>query len=181
MTKAITPVRAALQKESALHSAVASGLDAIKRAHKDYIEDTLRSQFADSLALDEAVHAGHEQENRWDYLLGHKPSQQVVGLEPHSARTDQVSTVIKKRTAALRQLQSYLTPGTRIAAWYWVASGSVDFLALEKTSLQLDQAGITFVGKRLGSKHLQRLQPKTPGASHQEKRPKRRAQKIKGP
>ena len=174
MTKPMTPVRAALRKESALHGAVATGLGAIEHAHKDYIEDTLRSQFADSLALDEALHAGHEQENRWDYLLGHKPSQQVVGLEPHSARTDQVRTVIKKRTAALRQLQDHLTPGTRIAAWYWVASGTVDFLAIEKTTLQLDQAGITFVGTALRSKFMKNLPLNAKAASRQVRRPKRK-------
>ena len=180
MTKAMTPVRAALQQESALHSAVANGLDAIERAHKDYIEDALRSQFADSLALDDALHAGHEQENRWDYLLGHKPSQQVVGLEPHSAHSDQISTVIKKRTAALRQLQDHLASGMRVAAWYWVASGKVDFQPLEKVTLRLAQEGITFVGTRLRSKHVQSLPAKAPSPSQKKRSKPRRAHKAKG-
>jgi hypothetical protein len=173
MTKTLTPVRAALRKESALHSTVENGLGALKKVDKDSIEDTLRSQFADSLALDEALRAGHGQESRWDYLLGHKPSQQVVGLEPHSAHSDQISTVIKKRRAAVRQLQDHLESGMRIAAWYWVASGKVDFQPLEKATLRLAQEGITFVGTRLRSKDLPSLPLKTDTASRKAQRPKR--------
>lgn len=76
------------------------GLGAIKVAHRGYFEIAVRPAFADSLDLDEALKQGHEQENRWDYLLGHSPSGDVVAVEPHSAKPDEITTVIKKRSAA---------------------------------------------------------------------------------
>jgi len=114
----------------------------------------VRAAFGDSLALDDAMLAGHEQENRWDYLLGHTSSGAVVGLEPHSAKQDQVSTVVNKRKAAKDQLQDHLRPGQTVSRWYWVASGDVFFADTDRVRFQLDQNGIEFVGKRLLLKHL---------------------------
>jgi hypothetical protein len=151
---AATPVRAALSPASSLQARVEDGLGAMENDHHGYIEKSLRAEFADSLNLDEAMGAGHAQENRWDYLLGHGPTTAVVALEPHSARQDEVSTVIAKRTAARDQLRPHLKPNARIAAWLWVASGRVHFADTEKARLRLDQNGIQFVGKRLLRKHL---------------------------
>jgi hypothetical protein len=100
------------------------------------------------------MRAGHHQENRWDYLIGHAPSTLVVGLEPHSAKRDQISTVIAKRKAAVDQLRSHLKSDARIAAWLWVASGKVHFVDTEKARRRLDQNGIRFVGTKVLRKHL---------------------------
>lgn len=120
----------------------------------------MRAAFGDSLALDDAMLAGHEQENRWDYLLGHTASGAVVGLEPHSAKQDQISTVVNKRRAAKEQLEDHLRPGQMVSRWYWVASGDVHFADTERLRFQLDQNGIEFIGKRLLPKHL----PTSPSA-----------------
>lgn len=85
----------------------------------------LSRAFADSLDLDAALAAVHPNAHRWDYLLGHKPSGQLIGVEPHSAKEDEVGAVIKKRKAALEQLRLHLKDGTRVAAWLWVASRKV--------------------------------------------------------
>jgi len=173
---AAAPVRAMLLPQSSLLPAVREGLQALENAHRPYVDDELRGTFADSLDLDTALQPGREQENRWDYLLGHEPSGAVVGLEPHSAKNDEVSTVIAKRRCALDQLKGHVKTGAKVAAWFWVASGKVDFLPMDKKVLLLDQNGITFVGKKLLGKHLTKLppsqlsagsskkaQPKTPG------------------
>jgi hypothetical protein len=97
---------------------------------------------------------GREQENRWDYLLGHAPSKQLVGVEPHSAANSEISTVVDKLVAARSQLQDHLCDGKFVAKWFWVASGKVHFAPLEKATLRLAQNGITFVGRTLTSKHL---------------------------
>jgi hypothetical protein len=41
-----------------------------------------------------------------------------------------------------------------VAAWYWVASGKVDFVPHEKMLNHLNENGIEFVGRRLTAKHL---------------------------
>jgi hypothetical protein len=157
-----TPVRAGLKEESDLHNKVHGGLGALKKVDKGYIEDKIRQDFGDSIDIDAAFLAGHESGNRWDYLLGHTPSEAIVGLEPHTAGDGEVSTVIKKRKRSLEHLRAHMRDGVRVVDWYWVASGKVDFTAHDKTQRQLDNAGVTFVGKQLLPKHLAALVPKRP-------------------
>lgn len=155
MTGANTTIlRGALKEGSGLLPEVKDGMGAVKNSHRDYFDPAIRQTFADSLELDEAVKVGHEQENRWDYLLGHQTSGQLIAVEPHSAKQDEITTVIKKRSAARDQLKDHLRDGTRIAKWLWVASGKVHFANTEKTILRLSQNGIEFVGTRVAAKHL---------------------------
>lgn len=149
-----TPLRSALLVDSSLQPSVVDGLAAVKTAHRNHFEDTIRSSFADSIDLDEAVRPGREQENRWDYLLGHTPSGAVVAVEPHSAKQDEVTTVINKRRAAREHLKGHLRDNARVMKWLWVASGRVHFADTEKTRRLLDQNGIEFVGTKITAKHL---------------------------
>jgi hypothetical protein len=143
-----------LREESSLLASVEVGLGALRNDHREYLDDAIRSAFADSLDLDEALKAGHEHENRWDYLLGHAPSAEVVALEPHCAKQDEITTVVKKRRAAIDQLKDHLKAGARVSKWLWVASGKVHFADTEKARRLLDQNGIEFVGTRVRRKHL---------------------------
>lgn len=149
-----TPVRKALKPESSIQQLVKDGLEALEKEHRHYIETPLREEFGDSIDIDKAFLSGNEQENRWDYLLGHMPSGKVIALEPHSAKQSEIATIIAKRKAARDQLQLHLESHARIAAWLWVASGNVHFADTEKVRRQLDQNGIRFVGKRVLRKHL---------------------------
>ena len=154
-----TPVRHALREDSPLQPVVLDGLGAIKAAHRVYLESGIRASFADSLDLDEAMRESHEQENRWDYLLGHAPSGEVVAVEPHSAKQDEITTVIRKRTAAREQLKVHLKTSARVVKWLWVASGKVHFADTEKARRLLDQHGIEFVGTAVKGKHLPSAAP----------------------
>ena len=147
------PVSRALEGSS-LAAAIRSGIQAIPSEKRQYIEESLRPGFSDSLDLDEATRAQYPEDARWDYLLGHTDSAHVVALEAHSAQTSQVSLVIRKRAASRRHLQDHLADGHQVAAWYWVASGRVDFVPHEKTLNRLSENGIEFVGGRLTAKHL---------------------------
>lgn len=154
MKKAKTPTKKALRSDSKLLPMVAEGFGAVEAAHRNYFDTAIRNTFSDSLDLDKALREGHEQENRWDYLLGHAQSGQVVAVEPHSAKQDEVTTVINKRVAAQKQLKDHLRDGARVTKWLWVASGKVHFANTEKTKLRLDQNGIEFVGTKISAKHL---------------------------
>ena len=149
-----SPLRTALQKESELLPLVLDGLGAVDNDHRAYFDIAIRNKFADSLNLDQALLIGHEQENRWDYLLGHTPSRKIIAVEPHSAKQDEISTVINKRKAAIQHLRDHLRDGSKVEKWLWVASGRVHFAKTEKVALQLIQNGIEFVGTRVTSKHL---------------------------
>lgn len=152
--RAETPLRRLLREGSQLQGSVKKGMDAVRRLDRERFDAAIRSAFADSLELDEAVRQGHDQENRWDYLLGHASSGEVIAVEPHSAKQDQITTVIRKRRAAIVQLAKHLRPGARISRWLWVASGKVHFAETEKAKLLLDQNGIEFVGAKVLAKHL---------------------------
>jgi hypothetical protein len=150
------PVTRAL-KGSYLAPAIRAGLQAVPSDKRKHIAEPVRSDFLDSLDLDEASRTRHPTDARWDYLLGHAPSSQIVAIETHSAETSQVSSVIQKRTASLGHLRGQLGTGHNVAAWYWAASGRVDFVPHEKTVLRLSENGIQFVGGRVEAKHLARL------------------------
>lgn len=149
-----TPILAILVAKSGLRGEVVEGLGAVSKKDHKLIEDDLRRDFADSIDFDAATKEGREQEHRWDYLLGHSDTGKVVGLEPHSAANKEISVVIDKRKNSIHVLMGHLKEGARIADWFWVASGEVDFVPHEKAVLRLAQNGITFVGKRLLKKHL---------------------------
>jgi len=132
-----------------LQQHVRDGLGALEKAHRRLISPPLQSAFADSLDLDKATQVGHERENRWDYLLGHDATCRVIALEPHSAKTDEISTVIAKRTMAVEYLRGHLAQGARISKWIGVSAGKVQFADTEKARYRLAQNGIRFVGRRL--------------------------------
>lgn len=154
------PVYRAL-KDSYLAADIQGGIQAIPSDKRKHISESVRSDFLDSLDLDEASRPRHPTDARWDYLLGHEPSSQVVAIETHSAETSQISKVIQKRTASLGHLRDQFGVDHRIAAWYWAASGRVDFVPHEKTMLRLSENGIQFVGGRLEAKHLAVLAKQT--------------------
>lgn len=150
------PVTRAL-KGSTLAGSVQPGLQAIPSANRTYIGESLRTSFLDSLDLDEATRTQHPGDSRWDYLLGHDDTSHVIALETHPANTSNVREVVRKRVASREHLQRHLRDGETVAAWYWVASGRVDFAPHDKTINYLDQNGIQFVGSRLEAKHLASL------------------------
>ena len=149
-----TPLRQALRESSRLLPLVADGLGDVKSCDQGCFDDAIRSTFADSLDLDSAMKLQHSQDPRWDYLLGHAPSGELVAVEPHSAKHDEITTVIRKRTAAREQLQEHMRESARVTKWLWVASGKVHFADTEKVRRLLDQSGIEFVGTRVAHRHL---------------------------
>lgn len=153
------PITDALVASSSLRAGVRGGLGALEKSHRRLLQEDVRTAFAESLEIDGNLLKGREQSNRWDYLLGHKTSSHIVGLEPHSAATKEVSAVIRKRDAAIEQLRPHLRAGKKVSEWYWVASGRVDFVPHDKMMRRLEQAGITFVGGALGARHILPWEP----------------------
>jgi len=150
----VTTLRKALEAASTLQELVEDGLQAVEKAHRGLIDAGIRAEFDDSIDIDTAFEEGHENEYRWDYLLGHRKSKRIVGLEPHSAANHEISRVIGKRSGALVHIRNHLQKGVAVTRWFWVASGNVDFLPVDKAVLRLAEGGITFVGRKLLKKHL---------------------------
>ncbi len=152
-TSRSTPIRKALTAQSTIKALVQDGIGAIKDNDKRCLDTSIRTQFADSLDTDEAFRVGRDQEPRWDYLLGHE-NRNLIAVEPHSAKTDEIKAVINKKRALIQQLNGHLKDGTHISKWLWVASGTVCFPRGSKYEISLSQAGIKFVGRCVLAKHL---------------------------
>lgn len=148
-----TPIRAALVQHSPLHPQIHDGMNAVKTSDRKHFS-AVRTAFADSLELDEAVKAHHAQANRWDYLLGHEASGEVIAVEQHKAETGEISTIISKKNAAAQQIAPHLKPGKRVSRWLWVSSGKTLFADTEKAGRRLDQSGIKYVGSQIQPRHL---------------------------
>ncbi len=149
-----TPVRAAIRQESRLSPLVRDGLKALKAPDKKLISEDIRERFGDSIDIDTAFLDAHPTENRWDYLLGDSETDRAFGLEPHSAKSDEVTTVILKKQRALVHLREHLKPGRRVSRWFWASPGTVHFPDTDRVKLRLAQENIVFVGKLLLKKHL---------------------------
>lgn len=128
-------------------------MGAMKDKDKKFIDASIRAQFADSLDTDEAFRVGHDQEPRWDYLLGHE-NRSLIAVEPHSAKTDEIQAVINKKMALRQQLNGHLKDGMKISKWLWVASGTVCFPPGSTYEIRLRQVGISFVGRRVMANHV---------------------------
>jgi hypothetical protein len=157
--KRATPIRKAVKKESFLHQHIKNSIGAVKDSHRVYFDRSIRDLFEDSIDADEAMRQGNEQSNRWDYVLGHTTSEQMIAVEPHSASNGEISVVINKKNMAIQQLSAHFIPGVYIKHWIWVASGKTQFLPMEKNILRLDQSGIKFVGGKIMQKHLPAKKP----------------------
>ncbi len=146
---------------SKLASAIKPGLQGMGQ-HSARVDGAIRATFADSIDLDEATRPEHPNDNRWDYLLGHSTTSNIVAVEVHSAETSQVSVVIEKKERSRAHLRAHLASGAGVAAWFWVASNAVDLVPFDKVSIRLTQNGIKMVGRSLCAKHLADLQPSGP-------------------
>jgi len=150
-----TPLLRILIPASALRDAIKPGMNAVSPAHRQaHFDDTVKPCFSDSLDIDAAFAQSHPNANRWDYLLSHAPSNSVIAVEPHSAKTAQVRVVIAKKDKAKEQLSKHLVASARIAKWLWVGSGKNGFADTDKARRQLDQKGIEFVSPKIMLKHF---------------------------
>lgn len=153
--KKSTPTRSALRPNSSLLPLVKDGLGALEAKHRALFDERIRASFADSLDIDEGLRKGRDNQNRWDYLLGQGSTGKIFAVEPHSAKSDEVDTVIRKRMAALEQLRPHLREGSRISKWIWVTEGKVHFPDTASIRLKLSMKGISFVGRAILPRDLE--------------------------
>ncbi len=149
-----TPIRSALRTDSRLVDLVQVGLGAVAGHHRDRIEEGIRTEFTDSLNIDQAFERSHAANHRWDYLLGIGKKGRIIAIEPHPAKDSQIDELIRKKQEAMAQLASHWKSSDPVKRWIWIATGSSKYTANDKNRRRLEKAGILFVGSTLRSKHL---------------------------
>lgn len=151
MPPAFASLKLSLKTTSSLRDEIRLGLDALTREHRSLIAESERTRVEDSLDFDNAVRAEHGQENRWDYIVSVPGGLGLVGIEPHSASTAEVSVVIAKKTFTANYLRAHLVPGHSISTWLWVSKGRANFARLEAVRRRLSKNGIEYRGKLIRS------------------------------
>jgi predicted PhzF superfamily epimerase YddE/YHI9 len=142
-------LRAALLETSRLHDLVRTGMAAFARADLGLIAEDQRIRIGDSLDLDAASRVEHPDTNRWDYIVSIPDREELIGIEPHTAKDAEISVVIAKKKHAAQYLRNHLKNGCRIARWFWVSHGTVGFSKMDRARRRLDQNGIKFAGRLL--------------------------------
>lgn len=142
-------VHNALHADSPLRTQVEKGLRALKSQDAKLIHELDRSKVGDSLDLDAASRSELPEAHRWDYLVSVPENSELIGLEPHSSRDDEISVVIAKKKSATSYLRSHLRDGQRIQRWIWLSRGKVGFSRMDGARRRLDQHGIEFAGQNL--------------------------------
>lgn len=99
-----------------------------------------------SVDIDSAVRDRYPNSSRWDYALGYDRKTHFV--EVHTAKTDEVSSVLKK----LQWLKDFLIQDApdlnkEPKAFHWVASGRVSILPNSHQARQLAKQGIKVIGQ----------------------------------
>ena len=134
-----------LKPGSALEPAVRPGTQAIETKDAGCMTIPSRRNAIDSLYLDHALRPSYPNHRRWDYIVSTKLA--LYGIETHSATTKEASVVIGKKKWGAARMREHLANGLGVTAWYWVASGRVDFKDTGRVRRRLNQEGITFAGK----------------------------------
>lgn len=143
------PLRAALRPESPLQERVCGGVQALERIDRRRLRLDPANHVLESLYLDEALARTHANEHRWDYLLSTRDgAAQLVGVEVHPARADQVDVVIRKKRAGEAAFREH-APGATVQAWYWVASGKTAITGMAGAVRRLALEQIELVGSTL--------------------------------
>jgi hypothetical protein len=129
-----------------------AGFQAFLRADKDHVaaEDTRR--VAGSVHVDAALKERFPEDNRWDYAVGHQPTnvkgEVVYWIEIHSANSGEVKVVLAK----LEWLQRWLNDSApklkaMPRAFIWVSSGKTSFAQPAHQLRRLASLGLRHVGR----------------------------------
>ncbi len=124
--------RDAVEKTPGLQGAWRSGLQALRGTDGKHVsvEDTQR--LAGSVNVDAALTQSHPNDPRWDYAVGHRPTNRkgevVYWIEIHPARSGEINVVLGKLAwlkSWLHQSAPHLQAMERV--FVWVSSGKTSF------------------------------------------------------
>jgi hypothetical protein len=110
------------------------------------VQSTDNSKCEGSVDIDSAVKSTYPNDSRWDYAVGYNGK--TYFIEVHSAKTDEVKSVLKK----LQWLKDFLTKDSpdfdkERKSFHWVASSGNHILPNSSQARQLAKSGIIVVGQ----------------------------------
>ncbi len=142
--------RNAVQESPDLRGAWRPGLGALGTDSRHVAANDPRT-IAGSVHIEECLKKSRKTERRWDYAVGHKPSNRgtevVYWIEVHPAYDHEIKVVKEK----LNSLHNWLrTSAPRLnemdSDFVWVASGDTSFTKGSKQVRRLAEEGLSFHG-----------------------------------
>lgn len=135
----------AVTSTPSLKAALRPGLRALG-SNSGKVKPNDSSKCEGSVDIDTAVRGQYPNSSRWDYALGYGGKTYFV--EVHAAKTDEVSSVLKK----LQWLQDFLVRDApeinrEPRSFHWIASGKVAILPNSSQSRQLAIKGLKVTGQ----------------------------------
>ena len=143
----------AVEKTTDIRHALRAGLKALKKADKAHVTADDTSRLSGSIDLDAALAMKLPQERRWDYAVGHRPSnsrcEMIYWIEIHPASgNSSVGAVLGK----LESLRSWLRDRAplldvlRPRRFIWISSGRTSFTLSSPQQKRFAVFGLRHVG-----------------------------------
>ncbi|MCT7988121.1 hypothetical protein [Laspinema olomoucense] len=132
--------QSAIENTPALKAAYKKGLQALG-SNSSKIKPGNSKKCEGSVDIDTTLVASYPNDSRWDYALGYDGNTYFV--EVHSAKTDEVKTVLKK-LAWLKDFLIQEAPelNQEPKQFHWIASSSNHILPQSSQSRQLANSGL---------------------------------------
>lgn len=131
------------------------GKQAMENRHRNLVTCVDPHRLTGSIDLDSALRRRQPNDPRWDYGLGYRPAngrEQAIWVEVHSAKTDEVSRVVRKlgwlkdwlngEAEDLRRLTSRAGEDKR---YVWIASGKNKIPGNSPEARILSRSGLPLV------------------------------------
>jgi len=135
-----------------LNGAWRQGLQAFSGANKEHVDAEDTGRLAGSVDVDSALAERCPNDSRWDYGIGHRPTnligEMVYWIEIHPASSGEVKVVLAK----LAWLQGWLrdsAPRLRAMrrAFIWISSGKTSFTLTSPQQKQFALLGLRHRGR----------------------------------
>lgn len=132
--------RTAIDNTPLLKDHIKNGLQALG-SNSSKVKPTDTTKCEGSVDMDSAVMSKYPNDSRWDYAVGYNG--RTYFIEVHSAKTGEVSPVLKK----LRWLKDFLLKDApdlnqEPKSFHWIASNGNSILPSSPQARQLSQSGI---------------------------------------
>lgn len=137
-----------------INDAWCPGLRALNNRDKEHIDPEDTKRLTGSVALDSKLRRKYPNDERWDYGIGHRPTnltkETVYWVEIHPASNGEVKVVLAK----LQWLQEWLRKNAphlyaMRKAYVWISSGKTSFTLSSPQQKQFALLGLEHKGRRL--------------------------------
>lgn len=141
----------AVEKTPKLQEAWRAGFQALTAADRQHVDAQDTRRLAGSVNVDAALARSHANDPRWDYAVGHRPTnydgEVVYWIEIHPGSSGEIRAVKAKLTWLQKWLQASAPELNAMRrAFIWISSGRTSFSPVSLQRKQLALLGLRYYG-----------------------------------